>query len=104
MNWEKSDLALKKLKQMLWGFEALRVFGDKLKKALDEVNRAESKMKTWLEKVSRSKSTPFGSAESETWDRTVLIPRVYRAKRTATRTWSAAPSRSRRSLRSATAG
>lgn len=65
MNWEKSDLALKKLKQMLWGFEALRVFCDKLNKALEEVKSAESKMKTWLEKVSRSKIIPFGPAEFE---------------------------------------
>ncbi len=51
MEWHKSDVALKKLKQMLWGFEALRVFGDKLAKALSETTRAEASMRSSLERV-----------------------------------------------------
>jgi len=34
---------------MLWGFEALRIFGDKLKKSLDIVEGAGEKVKTLLE-------------------------------------------------------
>jgi len=41
---------------MLWGFEALRVFCDKLNKALEQVNSADSRMKTWLEKVCQFRS------------------------------------------------
>jgi len=36
---------------MLWGFEALRIFNDKLSQAIDVVNRAEIKMNTLLETV-----------------------------------------------------
>jgi len=56
MEWEKSDRALRRLKQMLWGFEALRVFGDKLKKALDAVEEAGDKMKLLLDNAS---DTPY---------------------------------------------
>jgi hypothetical protein len=50
MRWEKSDVALRKLKQMLWGFEALRTFSDQLKKAIEEIGNAGEKMKAWLKK------------------------------------------------------
>jgi Mg2+ and Co2+ transporter CorA len=53
MEWEKSDRALRRLKQMLWGFEALRIFGDKLKKALDAVLKAGDKAKASLENDKR---------------------------------------------------
>ena len=43
--------AVSVLKQMLWGFEALRIFNDKLSQAIDVVNRAEIKMNTLLETV-----------------------------------------------------
>lgn len=48
MAWSKSDVALKKLKRMLWGLEALRIFSDKLARAINEVTRARDKMATWL--------------------------------------------------------
>ena len=56
MEWHKSDVALKKLKKMLWGFEALRVFGDKLAKALAETERAEASMKSSLKRTVRFSS------------------------------------------------
>jgi hypothetical protein len=40
ISWSKSDVALKKLKRMLWGLEALRIFSDKLARAVSEVARA----------------------------------------------------------------
>jgi len=52
MEWQKSDQALRKLKQMLWGFVALREFGDKLKNAIEAVTRARDSVKKSLEKVS----------------------------------------------------
>lgn len=52
MEWHKSDVALKKLKKMLWGLEALRVFNDKLTRALQEVKDGKEKMKGGLARVS----------------------------------------------------
>ena len=52
MEWHKSDVALKKLKQMLWGLEALRVFKDKLQKALQALQKARDKMNTKIKQVS----------------------------------------------------
>lgn len=37
--WSKSDVALKKLKRMRWGLEALRIFSDKLARAMNEIAR-----------------------------------------------------------------
>lgn len=51
MEWEKSDRALKKLKQMLWGYESLRTFRDMLKKAIEQVDKAQTRMTKLLEKV-----------------------------------------------------
>ena len=51
MKFGRSDQAVSVLKQMLWGFEALRIFNDKLSQAIDVVNRAENKMSTLLETV-----------------------------------------------------
>lgn len=48
MAWSKSDVALKKLKRMLWGFEALRIFCDKLARAMSEIVRAKAKVDTWI--------------------------------------------------------
>jgi hypothetical protein len=45
MEWHKSDAALKKLKQMLWGLEALRVFDDKLVRALREIKEGKETIK-----------------------------------------------------------
>ena len=53
MEWHKSDDAVKKLKQMLWGLEALRVFDDKLTRALQEIKEGKEKMKGALAKVSQ---------------------------------------------------
>ncbi|KAK0642174.1 hypothetical protein B0T16DRAFT_462179 [Cercophora newfieldiana] len=44
MEWQKSGMALRQLKRMLWGLEALRVFRDKLSKALDALKLARNKM------------------------------------------------------------
>jgi len=52
MEWEKSDRALKKLKQMLWGFESLRSFRDMLQKAIEQVDKARARMTKLLENVS----------------------------------------------------
>ena len=52
MEFDRSDQAVSVLKQMLWGFEALRIFNDKLSQALDVVRRAEIKMNKMLEIVS----------------------------------------------------
>lgn len=49
--WRKSDAALKKLKRMLWGFEALRIYDDKLERAVDEINQAQQKMVWELRRV-----------------------------------------------------
>jgi hypothetical protein len=61
--WHKSDVALKKLKQMLWGLEALRVFDDKLNRGLNQIKAAQTKMYSQLETVSSSKhvSSPDAS-------------------------------------------
>jgi len=44
MEWNISDKALRKLKSMLWGLESLRIFRDKLKKALAELDDTRKKM------------------------------------------------------------
>ena len=51
LKWHKSDVALKKLKEMLWGLEALRVFDDKLRKALEKIKEADEKMRERLKRV-----------------------------------------------------
>ncbi|KAH8748551.1 hypothetical protein F5882DRAFT_311324, partial [Hyaloscypha sp. PMI_1271] len=48
IEWHKSDVALKKLKEMLWGLEALRVFDDKLGRALQEISQGEEQTKKEL--------------------------------------------------------
>jgi hypothetical protein len=52
MEWHKSDVAVRKLKQMLWGLEALRVFDDKLTRALREIKEGNEKMRGALARVS----------------------------------------------------
>jgi hypothetical protein len=52
MEWHKSDAALKKLKQMLWGLEALRVFDDKLVRALQEIKEGKENIKGALARAS----------------------------------------------------
>ncbi len=51
LEWHKSDIALRKLKQIVWGLEALRVFDDKLKMALAKIKESEEAMKKDLERV-----------------------------------------------------
>jgi hypothetical protein len=51
MEWHKSDAALKKLKQMLWGLEALRVFDDKLVRAIREIKEGKETIKGELTRV-----------------------------------------------------
>ena len=51
LKWHKSDVALKRLKEMLWGLEALRVFNDKLEKALEKIQEADEKMCERLKRV-----------------------------------------------------
>jgi hypothetical protein len=51
LKWHKSDVALKKLKDMLWGLEALRVFSDKLDKALEKFEDAKARMVVALQLV-----------------------------------------------------
>jgi len=51
LKWHKSDVALKKLKEMLWGLEALRVFDDKLRKALEKIQEADEKMREKIKRV-----------------------------------------------------
>ena len=51
IEWHKSDVALKKLKEMLWGLEALRVFDDKLKRALQCVKEGREEMYKELKRV-----------------------------------------------------
>jgi len=51
IEWHKSDVALKKLKEMLWGLEALRVFDDKLGRALQEISQGEEQTKKELIRV-----------------------------------------------------
>jgi len=51
IEWHKSQLALRRLKTMLWAMEALRIFGDKLNLALTEIEEARSKLKHELDKV-----------------------------------------------------
>jgi hypothetical protein len=51
IEWHKSDVALKKLKEMLWGLEALRVFDDKLKRALIEIEQGKKDMIKELARV-----------------------------------------------------
>jgi len=51
LEWHKSDIALRKLKKMLWGLEALRVFDDKLKMALARIKDSKEATKKDLERV-----------------------------------------------------
>jgi len=51
MEWQKSQLALRRLKTMLWAMEALRIFGDKLLSALAEIREARSNLVQELNKV-----------------------------------------------------
>jgi hypothetical protein len=62
MEWQKSDVALKKLKEMLWGLEALRVFDDKLTRALQEIKYGKEKTKAELARVSHPKELLFPSS------------------------------------------
>lgn len=50
MEWQKSGMALRQLKRMLWGLEALRVFRDKLAKATDALKSASKKMEKYVNK------------------------------------------------------
>jgi hypothetical protein len=52
IEWHKSDVALKKLKKMLWGLEALRVFDDKLKRGIQEIKACKNTMDKELNRVS----------------------------------------------------
>ncbi|KAH8648735.1 hypothetical protein BGZ60DRAFT_390281 [Tricladium varicosporioides] len=52
IEWHKSDVALRRLKKMLWGLEALRVFDDKLKQALLKIGDGKAAMDDVLVKVS----------------------------------------------------
>jgi hypothetical protein len=61
LEWEKSDRALKKLKQMLWGFESLRGCSDMLKRAIDEIEKARDKMNKFLEEVGAWTRTPLAT-------------------------------------------
>ncbi|KAJ9161715.1 hypothetical protein NKR19_g1936 [Coniochaeta hoffmannii] len=65
MEFDRSDRAVSVLKQMLWGFEALRIFNDKLSQALEVVGRAETKMNELLEdsKSIRHKDMVSGVAQ-----------------------------------------
>jgi hypothetical protein len=49
--WHKSDVALMKLKQMLWGVEALHEFDDRLVKTLQEIKEGKEKMEGELARV-----------------------------------------------------
>jgi hypothetical protein len=53
--WHRSYVALEGLKQMLWGFEALRIFDDKLNKALIEVEDAKNRIRSLLTRGSESR-------------------------------------------------
>jgi hypothetical protein len=44
LEWHKSDVALKKLKKMLWAFEACRMFDGKLNRTLQEIKEGKKKM------------------------------------------------------------
>jgi hypothetical protein len=52
IKWHKSDVALKKLKKMLWGLEALRVFDDKLNRGIHAIKEFKKSMDTELYRVS----------------------------------------------------
>src|SRR3569833_3404136 len=56
LKWHKSDVALKKLKDMLWGLEALRVFSDKLEKVLEKIEDAKKAMRLALKKNKKNKN------------------------------------------------
>lgn len=51
LEWHKSDIALRKLKKMLWGLEALRVFDDKLNMALARIKDSQEATKKDLGRV-----------------------------------------------------
>jgi hypothetical protein len=53
IEWQKSQLALRRLKTMLWAMEALRIFDDKLLSALTEIKEARSHLMQELNKVGR---------------------------------------------------
>jgi hypothetical protein len=46
LKWHKPEVALKGLKDMLWGLEALRIFDDKLRNALDRIGEAKKRMES----------------------------------------------------------
>lgn len=50
IEWEKSEVALRKLKKMLWCLEALRNFDDKLSTALGEIKEARKQIQHLLSK------------------------------------------------------
>jgi hypothetical protein len=51
IEWHKSDVALKKLKNMLWGLEALQVFDEKLKRGIQEIKDCKKKIDFGLKRV-----------------------------------------------------
>ena len=52
LEWRRSNLAVEHLKEMLWGFEALSVFDDKLTKSIQEIDRAIKTMEEFGKRVS----------------------------------------------------
>jgi hypothetical protein len=55
LKWHKPEVALKGLKDMLWGLEALRIFNDKLGKAIERIKEAKEKMESKCSWVSASR-------------------------------------------------
>jgi hypothetical protein len=52
IQWSHSDLSMKKMKKMLWGREALRVFHDKLKRNTEVIKECKKSMEVELKRVS----------------------------------------------------
>jgi len=79
MEWEKSDRALKKLKQMLWGYESLRAFRDMLKTAIEQVDKARARMAKLLENVGLSSPMTAVFVLGITWNTDSIADNLFPA-------------------------
>lgn len=57
--WFNTEQSINKLKKMLWGWEALRVFNDKLSSSLSQIQRAQEAMEHVIKQVSSRLALPI---------------------------------------------
>lgn len=59
-DWWGTAEAINKLKKMLWGWDALRIFNDKLSASLTQIQRAHDTMDNIIKQVCSDRSRTLG--------------------------------------------